>query len=221
MCEKNKSFVVISGNIGAGKSSLARLLGEKIGWRVLLEEVEDYLYVQDFYTNMQSWGFHNQFQFILHKFKQQEEVNTLSRPICQDRSAYECYEVFSRKLFDDGLMTQRDFRCLTEFYTLVSAYLPVPNLIIHLKASIEVLYNRFKQRARVFEQERVTLSYLADLEERYDKWIRSITFCPVLIVKTDQIDYVRNMEDKKYIISRIISTLTVGSELDLPLRGRE
>ena len=205
---RDKPFVVVSGNIGTGKSTLAKLLGEEFGWEAFKENTKAYIYLSDFYEDMSRWSFNNQLQFIIHKFRQQEAIKSLPKPACQDRSVYECYEVFSRKLFDDGLMSPRDFQCLTDVYTLVLAYLPLPDLIVHLKAPVRILLDRIKQRDRAFERG-ITLSYLADLEQRYDDWVQSITFCPVSVTDTGQVDYVRNLEDRKSTLVQIASTLGI------------
>ena len=173
-------FVVISGNIGAGKTTLCSFIREETEWQVLEERVSDYLYVKDFYEDMHRWSFHSQLQFIVKKFEQQK---MLPRVVFQDRSAYECYEIFSRKLFDDGFMNKRDFICLSDIYNLISSFSPIPSLIVHLKSTPEVEFSRIMERSREFEKD-ISFSYIMDLEKRYELWTNSVTFCPLLEIDT-------------------------------------
>ena len=187
--QQSKLFIVISGNIGSGKTTLCQKLHEEYGWELLKEEIINYLYIKDFYADMKRWSFHNQIQFIIHKFQQQASMKNKSSLFCQDISAYECYEIFSRKLFEDSLMNDRDFRCLTDLYNLMAASLPSPDLLVYLRTSTEILQERIINRGREFERS-ISLSYLTDLEKRYAIWIQSITFCPVITIDTGLIDTV-------------------------------
>ncbi|OUL28511.1 deoxynucleoside kinase [Nostoc sp. 106C] len=187
MKQQRNLFITISGNIGSGKTTLCQKLHEEYGCNLLNEEIINYLYIEDFYADMKRWSFHNQIQFIIHKFQQQASMKNISNLVCQDISAYECYEIFSRKLFEDNLINYRDFQCLTDLYNLLTATLPLPDLVIHLRTSIEILQERIINRGRQFERN-ITLSYLNDLESRYATWIQTITFCPVITIDTGSID---------------------------------
>jgi deoxyadenosine/deoxycytidine kinase len=187
MSKKNNPFIVITGIPGSGKTTIIHRVHEDFKWKIFPDKEQEYLYVEDFYSDMERWSFHHEFNFIFNKFKQQESIHSLSIPVCQDISAYDSYEVFSRNLFNNGLMSPRDFRCLTEFYNWSSAHLPFPDLIVHLKAPIEVVLERIRRRGRFFEQG-ISYLYLSELEKLYENWIRSLTFCPVMIINTTQVD---------------------------------
>jgi len=196
--------ISICGSNGVGKTALAQVLCKEGYGEVVNDQTNDYPYRQDFFLDKLRWSFHNQCQYILHKFKQQEvaRATNAQKPTYQVRSAYDCYEVFSRKLFDDGLMTPRDFQCLAELYTFVSAYIPPPTLIIHVKAPPQLLLKRIQRRGRAIDHD-ITMAYLTDLEKRYEHWIEHVSPCPVLQVDTGKLDYISNLTDKKKVLGEI------------------
>lgn len=208
------SFIIICGNNGVGKTTLARILSEEGYGEVVRDRNDDYAYRRDFFMDKHRWSFHNQCQYLLLKFKQQKAAQTAHslRPRYQVRGVYDCYEIFSRKLFDDGFMTLRDFRCLTELYTLLSACISAPTLIIRLKAPVELLLERIQQRGRSIDHD-LSLAYLADIEKRFENWIEHIPFCPVLELDTKELDYVSNQEVRKAVIERILADANLDIRL--------
>ena len=102
-------FVAVSGNIGAGKSSLARLLGEHFHWKPYYESVDNNPYLADFYADMPRWSFHLQVYFISNSFKGHKEIVESNKSVIQDRTIYEDAEIFARNLYAIGRMTERDF----------------------------------------------------------------------------------------------------------------
>lgn len=205
---KKTSFVAITGNNGSGKSTLCALLGAELGWHVLPTLPMNHPYLDSFLMDPMNWSFHNQLQFIVRKFAEQSTAETLdvNGVFCQDRSAYDCYQVFTRKLHDDGFLSPRDFACITEAYVLLSGLIASPDLIIHLRAPAELLYHRIVTRARPADKS-ISLPYLADLEQRYDQWIGSMTSCPTVIIDTRQQDYRHDKEERQHIIGKISSVL--------------
>lgn len=180
-------FVAISGNIGAGKSTLTAALSRRLGWRACYEVVDDNPYLPDFYADMRRWSFALQVFFLSRRFQHHQEIARSPVPVIQDRTIYEDAEIFARNLYLQGLMDERDFRTYSDLFATMVGLLRPPDLVIHLQASVPTLLERIRQRGRAYEQ-RIPPSYLAQLNERYREWVDRFTLCPLLTVDADRLD---------------------------------
>lgn len=198
----NTFFVAIAGNIGVGKSSLTRLLAQEFGWQPFFEAVEENPYLEDFYSDMSQWSFHSQVFFLSRRLQHHRQLLDYPGHVLQDRSVYEDAEIFARNLHREGLMNARDYRCYWDLYTGVRSFLPPPDLLIYLQASVGVLAERIAQRGRDYER-RIPIAYLSDLNELYEEWINNWTLCPVYIVNTDGMDFVHQSADLESIVAGV------------------
>jgi deoxyadenosine/deoxycytidine kinase len=195
-------FVAIAGNIGAGKSSLARLLGEHFKWKPYYESVENNPYLSDFYTDMSRWSFHLQIYFLANRFKCHKEIAALSESVIQDRSIYEDAEIFARNLYSIGKMTERDYTNYVSLFHVMMEYLKPPDLMIYLRATADTLVKQISKRGRDFEQG-IQRSYLEQLNTLYEDWIAHYTLGPLLIIETDDLDFVNDQVDLNYVLARV------------------
>ena len=184
-----KSFITIAGNIGVGKSTLVSLLAERLGWEPVFEAVAENPYLADFYADMRRWSFHSQVFFLSRRLQQHHDLLKQPYSIIQDRSVYEDAEIFARNLYQQGFMSQRDWQCYTELYQTLALLLQPPDLVVYLQASVSTLRRRIQQRGRAYEQG-IEEAYLSQLNELYDEWATYFRLSPVLIVNTDNLDYV-------------------------------
>jgi len=185
-----KWFVAVSGNIGSGKSTVTTLLSERLGWRPYYEVVDENPYLADFYANMRHWSFHLQVFFLSKRFQHHQEIVRAPGSVIQDRTIYEDAEIFARNLYLQGLMDERDFRNYYELFNTMLPFLKPPDLILYLGASVPILMDRIRHRARDYEQQ-IPDAYLAQLNDRYREWIDNFTLCPVLTVDADRLDLTR------------------------------
>ena len=125
--------LVIAGNIGVGKTTLAEKLAKKYNWKILLEEVDNNPYLDDFYKSMKNWSFHLQIFFLNSRFKQIQNISKTNDTIIQDRSIYEDYEVFTKNLFDSGILLKREFENYKRLYDTILEYVKVPDLLIYIR----------------------------------------------------------------------------------------
>jgi deoxyadenosine/deoxycytidine kinase len=195
-------FVAVAGNIGAGKSSLARLLGERFQWKPYFESVDNNPYLSDFYSDMSRWSFHLQIYFLANRFKCHKEIVESSESVIQDRSIYEDAEIFARNLYDIGKMTERDYTNYVSLFHVMMEYLKPPDLMIYLRANIDTLVKQISKRGRDFEQG-IQRSYLETLNKLYEDWITRYKLGPLLIIESDNLDFVNNKIDLDYILASV------------------
>ncbi|MCI0708222.1 MAG: deoxynucleoside kinase [Ignavibacteriae bacterium] len=204
--EKGTVFVAVAGNIGAGKSSLTRMLGERFRWKPYYESVDDNPYLSDFYGDMKRWSFHLQIYFLANRFKSHKLIVEGDSSVIQDRSIYEDAEIFARNLHDIGNMTDRDYENYVSLFHVMMEYLKPPDLMIYLQASVDTLVKQITRRGREFEQG-IQRSYLEQLNRLYEEWIAGYKIGPLLVIPSDNLDFVNRKEDFEYIVRRVKESL--------------
>ena len=197
-----KKYVVLAGNIGAGKSTLVRMMCDRLGWEPYYEPVTENPYLEDFYGDMQRWAFQSQVFFLTYRARAHRALMDVPRPVVQDRSFYEDAEVFARALHRQGSMSDRDWDTYRALYTTLTTLLAPPDLVVYLRASVSTLQRRIAQRGRGFEAS-ISDAYLEGLNALYEQWIGGFTLAPVLVVPSDRLDFVKDSKDLAAIISTI------------------
>jgi deoxyadenosine/deoxycytidine kinase len=201
-----KYVVAIAGNMGVGKSSLTRLLAETLGWTPFYEAVDDHPYLAEFYRDMRQWSFHSQIFFLSRRLCYHREIANHPHSVVQDRTLYEDAEIFARNLHQRRNMVDRDYQVYRDLYEEFVQMVSSPDLIVYLKASIPTLIERIHRRGRDFERD-ISPLYLQQLNELYNTWIEDFTFCPVLTIPADELDFVRFAHDFEVIKGRILAAL--------------
>jgi len=201
-----KRFIAVGGNIGVGKSTLTRMLSEYLCWQPFYEAVDDNPYLADFYQDMRLWSFHSQVFFLSRRLRHHRQIVDYPSTVIQDRTVYEDAEVFARNLHQQGLMSDRDFASYREMYEAIKAFLPPPDLLIYLDASIPTLIERIRLRGRDYEQQ-IDPEYLDQLSALYKAWIADFSLCPVLTIPSDELDFVNNGQHLELIAARVLEKL--------------
>ena len=194
--------VAIAGNIGAGKTTLTKLLAKHYKWEALLEDVVDNPYLDDFYNQMERWSFNLQVYFLNSRFRQVLQIHQSGKDIIQDRTIYEDAHIFAPNLHAMGLMTNRDFNNYSSLFELMESLVKGPDLLIYLRSSIPNLVNQIHKRGRDYENS-ISIDYLSRLNERYEAWIHGYDKGKLLIIDVDKLDFVVNPEDLGNIINKI------------------
>lgn len=207
-----KRLIIVAGNIGAGKTSLTERIGARLGWQTAFESVSDNPYLPDFYADMRSWSFHLQVFFLGHRAQQYLEMATRPQSVILDRSIYEDAFIFSRALNHLGNLTERDYLAYRRVFDLVVSKLPPPDLLIYLKAPVSVLMERIHRRARSIETG-ITSEYLSLLDSFYDDWMQTFDVCPVLTIRTDDLDFVHESRHLDIVVERIQDKLAGREEV--------
>lgn len=208
-----KKFVAVAGNIGVGKSTLVEMLCEKLGWEPFYEPVAENPYLADFYEDMPTWSFHSQVFFLSHRLRSHYDLALHPTSVIQDRSVYEDAEVFAQNLYKNGHIQQRDYQTYRELYETVIGFLPPPDLVIYLRASVDTLLRRIASRGRDYERT-IEEDYLAGLNSLYEAWINDFTLCPVLTVPADDLDYVAHPGHLNLVAAKVNDMLTGKAEVN-------
>ncbi len=195
--------MVISGNIGVGKTTLAKKIAKKYNWELQLEEVKDNPYLDDFYKSMKDWSFHLQIFFLNSRFNQIQKISETNNIVIQDRSIYEDYEVFTKTLHDSGVLKEREFNNYKRLYNTILKYTKEPDLLIYLKNNkIDNIISNIKKRSRDFEKE-IDRNYLIKLNQYYKKWIEKHPKKRILKIDLTDYDFIKDPEYLKKIYSMI------------------
>jgi deoxyadenosine/deoxycytidine kinase len=211
----SKHLVLVAGNIGAGKTSLAERVGARLGWRTGYESVSDNPYLADFYDDMAKWAFHLQVFFIGHRAEQHLELFRAPQSAISDRSIYEDAYIFARALHHLGALSERDFYAYRNTFNMVANSLPKPDLLLYLKCPVPVLMERIRQRGRAIESG-ITADYLALLESFYDEWLHAFDLCPVLVIPSENLDFVNRPQHLDIVVNRIQDRLAGKEDVVFP-----
>jgi deoxyadenosine/deoxycytidine kinase len=207
-----KKLILVAGNIGSGKTSLTEIIGKKLGWRTAYESVADNPYLPEFYKDMRKWSFHLQVYFLGHRARQHMDLWNDHRSAIVDRSIYEDAFIFARALNKMGNLTDLDYQSYLSVFDLVIRSLPAPSLLVYLKCPVDMLIERIHNRARDMEST-ISADYLGLLDSFYDDWLGSFDQCPVLTLRTDDLDFVHKKEHMDLMINTIQEKLAGKEEL--------
>jgi deoxyadenosine/deoxycytidine kinase len=194
--------IALAGNIGAGKTTLTRLLSKHFKWEAHFEDVETNPYLNSFYEDMQRWSFNLQIYFLNSRFRQVVEIRKSGKSVIQDRTIYEDAYIFAPNLHEMGLMPSRDFENYETLFELMSSFISPPDLLIYLRSSVPNLVKQIQMRGREYENS-IRLDYLKSLNDRYDHWIGNYKAGKLLIIDVDDRDFINNREDLGMIIDKI------------------
>ena len=194
--------IAIAGNIGAGKTTLTKLLSKHYKFEAHYEDVVENPYLDDFYSQMERWSFNLQVYFLNSRFRQILEIHNSKKHIIQDRTIYEDAHIFAPNLHAMGLMTHRDFQNYSSLFNLMESLVKGPDLLIYLRSSIPNLVEQIHKRGREYENS-ISIDYLSRLNERYEAWIQQYDKGKLLIIDVNDLSFVDNPEDLGFVVEQI------------------
>ncbi|MBI5417077.1 deoxynucleoside kinase [Candidatus Poribacteria bacterium] len=209
-------FIAIEGTIGVGKTTLVHLLSERFKAKEVLEVVEDNPFLQDFYKNMRLYAFQTQIFFLISRYKQLEQ---LMQPGLFEDMVITDYILDKDKIFATITLDDDEMAMYNHIYPLFQRRIPTPDLVIYLQASTDVLWERIKKRGRHFEKN-ISKEYLKEINQAYDNYFFNYNKTPLLVINTNEIDYVHHQTDLDDLTKQI-KEMKKGTKYYIPkIKGR-
>ncbi len=192
-------YIAVEGAIGAGKTSLAKILAEKLEAKLILEETEENPFLSDFYKNKERHAFQTQIFFLLSRYRQQQDLfatDLFQKKLISD------YFFDKDRIFASVALGSNEFYLYERLLSILEKDIPRPDLVIYLQANPEVLLKRIKERERPYEKN-IDLEYVRALNEAYNYYFFHYAKTPLLVVNTDRIDFVHNEDDLDDLLQQL------------------
>lgn len=199
-------YIAIAGNIGAGKTTLTKMLAKYYGWEPRFESVSFNPYLEDYYADIKRWAFCLETYFLKERYKDMQAVQRAGHTIVQDRSIFEGVYVFVRNNYERGDLSQRDFETFMELFDLMKSQMKMPDMMIYLRKSVPALIAQIQKRGRDYEQT-MQIDYLKDLNDKYEDFIYHKYEGRVLVIDSDGMDFENNPADFRKVIDRVDAEL--------------
>jgi len=196
---RNLYYTAIEGPIGVGKTSLAELLSKELGARLVLEDFEDNPFLPDFYNDPERFGFQTQLFFLLQRYRQQQDlrqVDMFQKLLITD------YMFVKDRLFASLNLGDKEMHLYDTVASLLERNIIKPDLVIYLQADTDVLMKNIEKRGRSMERN-VTWEYIDALNQVYTEYFFRYQDTPLVIINTNNIDFVENENDLKEVIDYI------------------
>ncbi|WP_068986805.1 deoxynucleoside kinase [Lysinibacillus xylanilyticus] len=201
-------FVTVEGPIGVGKTSLSKEIATTFNYHLLKEIVDENPFLNKFYENIEEWSFQTEMFFLCNRYKQLSDIKkfrlTHEKPVVAD------YHIFKNLIFAKRTLLSTEYDKYEEIYKILTKDMPVPNVVIYLHASVDTLMKRIAMRGREFEK-MISRDYMEQLVADYHTFIEHFEKMhpeiPVIRFNGDQLDFVKNPDDLKYVLQTIKDTL--------------
>ncbi|MBP5667060.1 MAG: deoxynucleoside kinase [Salinivirgaceae bacterium] len=194
--EEQPQYIVIEGNIGAGKSTLVRMLAAETGARVVLEEFADNPFLPKFYADPKKYGFQLELSFLAERYRQ---LNShLKQPELFSPTTIADYYFVKSLIFARVTLADDEFALYRQLFDIIWQHIPLPTLYVYLHSSVERLMSNIAMRGREYEQS-ISPEYLTDIQQSYREYFKTADKFPIVVVDTTKLDFVRNLADYNYL----------------------
>ena len=192
-------YIAIEGVIGAGKTSLARKIKDRLNGELLLEQFDANPFLEKFYSDRSSYAFQTQMFFLINRFKQQEELN--QEDLFRDYIVSD-YLFEKDRIFAYLNLNNEELKLYESLYPLLARSLRKPDLVVFLQSSTDRLMHNIKNRNRKIERA-LNRSYIEELSEAYNHFFFRYNSTPLLIVNSTEIDFVNSDGDFEELFKQI------------------
>jgi len=200
-------FIAIEGNIGAGKTSLAKKIAETYNANLILEQFEDNSFLPKFYKDPDRYAFPLELSFLAERYQQLKDTLGV-RDLFKDFTVSD-YFINKSLIFSRKTLIQDEFKLYSKLFEIMNQSIVKPELLVYLYADVEHLQKNISQRGREYEKE-IKDDYLEQIQESYFDFIKHQTDMKILIINTNELDFVNNDEDFELISSIIFKKYEVG-----------
>lgn len=199
MSDNKHQFIIVEGPVGVGKTTLARRLSESFNTELLLEGADENPFLNQFYNNKKNVAFQTQLFFLFQRAQQMKDLqqSDMFRPVHVADFIME-----KDRLFAELTLDEEEFKLYQQIYQHLIIDAPVPDLVIYLQASVDVLRKRISNRGRDYERS-MNSEYLDKLNESYARFFHDYNQSPLLIVNAEEIDLVNNENDYTLLLDQI------------------
>ncbi|MGE8006891.1 deoxynucleoside kinase [Lysinibacillus sp. NPDC093216] len=201
-------FVTVEGPIGVGKTSLSKELATTFNYHLLKEIVDENPFLNKFYENIEEWSFQTEMFFLCNRYKQLSDIKRFR--LMHDKPVVADYHIFKNLIFAKRTLLPTEYDKYEEIYKILTKDMPVPNVVVYLHASVDTLMKRIAMRGREFEK-MISRDYMEQLVADYHSFIEHFENMhpeiPVIRFNGDQLDFVKNSNDLKYVLQTIKDTL--------------
>ncbi len=211
---RNLYYVAIEGTIGVGKTSLANLLSEKLGAKLVLESFEGNPFLSDFYDDPERHAFQTQLWFLLQRYQQQQELRQID--MFQNLVITD-YMFVKDRLFASLNLSEKEMSLYDTVANMMEKNVIHPDLVIFLQADTDTLMKNISRRGREFEKN-LSEDYLDALNQVYNEYFFRYQDTPLVIINTNNIDFVNNNEDLEVMINYIRKPVA-GTKFFNPISG--
>ena len=192
-------YVAVEGVIGAGKTTLARMIAARMDARLVLEEFEENPFLPNFYQDASRWAFHTQLAFLASRFRQQKDL--MAPDLFQQRTVSD-YTFDKDRVFAHVTLDGDELRLYETVFTLMEPATATPDLVVYLRSSVDRLMHNIASRGRSYERD-MQRAYIAEVADAYDRYFLKYDKGPLLIVDSTSIDFVNNTEDFERLVARV------------------
>jgi len=206
-------YLAIEGVIGAGKTSLARMIASRFSGKLVLEPSDENPFLKDFYSNPEKTAFPTQLFFLLSRYRQQQEIP--QGDLFHDLIVAD-YLFAKDRIFASINLQDREFAIYAKVASMLQQDIPRPDLVIYLQSNTERLMANIRKRNRSFERP-ITKDYLRILNEAYNQFFINYRETPLLIINSTEIDFVNNSGDFEELVRRISQPIA-GTEFYSPIK---
>ena len=205
--DNNYNFIAIEGNIGAGKTSLASLIAKEKNAKLILEEFEDNSFLPKFYKDPDRFAFPLELSFLAERYQQLKDK--LGAKDLFKTFTIADYFINKSLIFSRKTLQSDEFKLYNTLFEIINQSLIKPDLLVYLYANVGNLQSNIRKRGREYEQQ-IEDNYLEKIQESYFEFIKQQTNLRILIIDTNNLDFVNNEEDYKYISSLIFRDYEIG-----------
>ena len=206
---KNK-IILVSGNIGVGKTTLINQLVKLNKWTCTIEKHQENPYLPSFYKDKKRWALQAQLYFLMTLVEEQQKQSKEGKTLLLDRSIYDNMFVFIPSLVEEKSLTLLDFDTYNRLYKIIETTVQKPDLIIYPYASVKTLKQRINLRGRSYEKN-ISVNYLKKLNNYYSSWLENEKNIPVLPINSEQLNFLDLNVIKEKILPDIMELLKTPS----------
>ena len=215
MSLENLRYIAVEGVIGAGKTSLADKLAKTLGATPVLEEFEQNPFLEEFYNDPARYAFQTQVFFLISRFRQLQELSQMDifhKKVVSD------YIFEKDRIFATLNLSAKEMKLYDGIARLMEKEIPVPDMVIYLQATTQHLMDNIRRRGRAYEKQ-IKYDYIDALNELYNTFFFHYDKTPLLVISTDELDFVHSEKDYRDILTEI-DNHTAGTRYYIPQKKR-